>query len=532
MTRVVAVCCADWAAAAAAHRQDAGDGPVAVLRANRVVAVNVVARRAGVHVGQRRRDAQRSCPDLLLSAYDPVADAQAFEPVLRALGTVVARVEVVRPGWCTVPARSAARYHGGDGPLVARLRDTVAGATPVAVEPRIAVADGRFSALVLAARAGVEPVVVPPGRSADALATLPVAVFLDALDVDDPDRSAWQGVVGLLVRLGLPTLGAVAALPAADLVARFGPIGERIHRWATGTDDRPPVASSPPPERIEVLELDPPVTTAEPVAFAVRGVAEALCGRLAAGGSSCTEIQIRLESEHGERNDRRWRRELGFNASAVTERVRWQLEGWATGPTAPTAGIIAVRLVATEVVADIGQQDGFWGGRTQADLRAARTVARLVGLLGPEAVTVPEWRGGRDPAEAVVLVPAATVELAERAAAVGPRPGDGPWPGALPAPAPTWIAPAPVPVQVLDPAGEPVGVTGRGMLTASPDRLVGEHRPPVAVVDHAGPWPLEERWWDPQRHRRRARLQLLLADGTACLVVREHGAWWLAGIHD
>ncbi len=128
-----------------------------------------------------------------------------------------------------------------------------------------------------------------------------------------------------------------------------------------------------------------------------------------------TTCLVRVETEHGERHERIWHHAQGFTAAALAERVRWQLEGWAEQPDRTDGGITALRLVPVEVVADEGRQLGFWGGdRWQAE-RAARVAARLTGLLGPEAVTVPEWRGGRGPAEGVVAVPAAAVELLERA---------------------------------------------------------------------------------------------------------------------
>ena len=44
----------------------------------------------------------------------------------------------------------------------------------------------------------------------------------------------------------------------------------------------------------------------------------------------------------------------------------------------------------------------------------------------------------------------------------------------------------------------------------------------------AGPWCTDERWWDPVRHRRRARLQVVLEpDGAAHLLVLEDGRWWV-----
>ena len=61
---------------------------------------------------------------------------------------------------------------------------------------------------------------IAPGASAEFLAPWPVSVF------EDPD------LADLLVRLGLRTLGAVAALPAEAVLARFGVEGRAFHELA------------------------------------------------------------------------------------------------------------------------------------------------------------------------------------------------------------------------------------------------------------------------------------------------------------
>ena len=94
--------------------------------------------------------------------------------------------------------------------------------------------------------------------------------------------------------------------------------------------------------------------------------------------------------------------------------------------------------------------------------------------------------------------------------------------------------PVPIPVEILGPDGAAVGVTGRGRCTAVPFRLVL----PIAgnsslgIIGWAGPWPADERWWDPAAARRRARLQVLLDDGTAHLLVLEQGLWRLEATYD
>jgi protein ImuB len=521
--RALVVWCPDWPVLAAGA---APGEPTAVVHGNRVVAASPAARAEGVVTGQRRREAQSRCPGLTVVAHDPARDARAFEPVIQAAATLTPLIELTQPGMCTFATRGPSRYHGGDEALAARMTALVAAVLDRPAGPGsfgVGVADGRFAA-GLAARAAAAgdgaPVVVAPGAGAAFLAPFPIALL------DDPD------LTDLLPRLGLRTLGALAALPATDMVARFGPAGRQAHRRASGLDDRPVDARPPPPDLAVHLELDPPVTDLGPVAFAGKHLADELHERLAARGLACTRLAVVAETEHGERHERLWRHEHAFTAAALTERVRWQLEGWASSATAPTGGIVLLRLVPDEVVPDRGRQLAFWGGRTQADERAGRAAARLMGLLGPDAVTVPEWRGGRDPAAMVVPVPVAAVDLAERSLRVAPVAGSGPWPGGVPAPSPASVLADPLPAEVVDAAGVMVAVDGRSLVSAAPARLAVAGAPGRVVVAWAGPWPADERWWDPAGHRRRARFQLVTDDGVAHLAVLEGGRWWVEAAYD
>jgi protein ImuB len=51
------------------------------------------------------------------------------------------------------------------------------------------------------------------------------------------------------------------------------------------------------------------------------------------------------------------------------------------------------------------------------------------------------------------------------------------------------------------------------------------------VLAFAGPWPVDERWWDGAGRRRRVRLQVL-AERVAYLLVLEHGDWSIEGAYD
>ena len=184
------------------------------------------------------------------------------------------------------------------------------------------------------------------------------------------------------------------------------------------------------------MELDPPAETVAPAAFLARGLAEELHDRLWARGSACTRVVIGAETEHGERLERVWRAEGSLTAGAIADRLRWQLDGWLQGSARhrPTAGISRLWLTPDEVVPAGGRQLGFWGSDAATVDRASRAVARVQGLLGVGSVSVPEWRGSRDPATQVALVPAEAVDLTAERPGAGRDRVEGPWPGALPDP--------------------------------------------------------------------------------------------------
>lgn len=556
--RTLVVWFPDWPVMAAGVSPDVA---AVVVWANRVVACSQVARAQGVRTGLRRREAQALCPDLVVLGRDTSQEARAFEPVVVAVEAFTPRVEVVRPGQCALATRGPSRYFGGDEALAAQVTEAVAGAlraegaAPAGGAPRVGIADGPFAA-GLAARRGT---VVPPGGSAEFLAPLPVGT------IGRPELAE------LLVRLGIPTLGQLAALPAPDVAARFGADGAVAHRLAQGRDERQLAPRVPPADLAAVVGFDPPVERVDTAAFAARALAEELHQRLGRLGLSCCRIRVEAETEHGEQLVRLWRNDDSFTAAALAERVRWQLDGWlgGEGSTAgelpgerlvgerPTAGLSRLSLVPDEVVPDGASQPGFWGESAGVDGRVGRALARVQGLLGPGAVVTAVMQGGRGPADQVRLIPWGEPRPAEQpgfdpsAGLTGtpprrtrpsppprpapPRPVAGwpPWPGRIPPPAPTMVHADPPPAELVDCDGQVVAVTGRGSLGSGPPaRLSVAGGGWAEVVAWGGPWPVDERWWDPLAHRRRARLQVATTDGTVHLLALETGRWSVEATYD
>src|SRR6266511_2659867 len=399
--RLLVAWCPDWPVQASGFPYEV---PVAVLHAGRVVACSPAARAEGVAAGLRRREAQRRCPGLVLVAHDPDRDARAFEPVVAAVETVAPKVEILQPGACAFPAGGAARYHGGERELVAKVAAATSRVLGGHGRCRVGIAAGVFAA-GLAARHGV---IVPAGQVAAFLAPFGVATL------DRPD------LADLLTRLGLRTLGQVAALPRADLATRFGPEGVRAHRLARGEDERPRNPRRPPPDLRVATNIEPPAQRVDAAAFAAKKLADELSARLRRLGLACLALRVEIETEHGERLVRVWRHQDGFAvpsrrgtpspAVGMAERVRWQLDGWLAGgagplqaASQPSGAVSRLELAAEEVAADRGRQLGFWGEEGERRERAVRAIARVQGLLGPDAVRGVELRGGRGPADRIAF---------------------------------------------------------------------------------------------------------------------------------
>jgi protein ImuB len=563
--RTACLWCPDWPVVALRARDPAlRDAPVAVVehteRGLVVVAASTQAAAEGVTLGLRRREAEARCPGVAVVEADPQVEARAFERVARAIETFTPRFVLEEPGRVTFPTRGPSRYFGGDIAMAVRCLDVVraAGIT----DARVGVADGGFAA-TLAARAA-EPgaaYVVPPGESPGFLAPWPVAVL------DDPELP--DDTLGdLLVRLGLRTLGAFAALPEGAVAGRFGSTGARAHRLARGVDEPAAPPAPPPAELVETTELDPPAMLVETAAFAAKGLAERLMDRLGRLGLACSRVTIEAETERGERLTRCWRHEGALTPAALAARVRWQLEGWLTGDDGSgddgsgdegsgdegsgdegsvgelaTSGLMLLRLVPDEVLPATGRQLGFWGGDAAATDRAGRVLARVQGMLGHPAVVTAVPQGGRTPRERVRWVPWGDPRDPARPLGAVAAPGANvrevpPWPGAIPPPAPAQVFnPAPA-AELLDAAGEAVTASGRGDPSAPPARVRCAALPGSGgeVAAWAGPWAHDARWWDRRARARRAYWQVLVTvpDGgrVACLVAVTAGRAELEAIYD
>ena len=527
--------------------------------------------RYGVQVGMRRRHAQALCPDIEIVAHQPNRDRNAFDAVVRVVNELVPLIEVSEPGLIVFAARGPSRYMGGDEMMALKIVEALKTLVSSELLIGVGVADSRLAAHIAASASASNsasnlassnsnlfvPYVVEPDQTNEWLAPQSVRVLSEFANIN-------RETISLLERLGLNTLRDICALSESVLAGRFGELGFELHRLARGDEQHQLVVVPPPPEHLCVEKFDQPVSDQQIVINSVQRMASAFTEYFSVNGTVCVRIVISFELENGKRFERLWYRQQGLTASAIVESAKWQLEASLDSEFASelvsqlsselaSNGLVRVQLIADEVRADTARQLKLWGGSTQTDETAAQAIGRLSELLGSAAVQVFKWQGGRDLLDSYQLI-SATHTQTIGSGDNSEQPAVPKWRGALPTPSPSVVYSEPISVQINDQFGKLLSVSARHELSAPPVTVI------IGVAHYkvnswAGPWPVEEHWWDIARNRRLVRLQLVcekitlknIATGNtatgkvlidsapqilAMLAILEHGEWTVAAIYN
>ena len=241
-----------------------------------IAAVSPAARALGLVPGMAATQARALVPGLDIRTADPDGDRAA----LLHLATLAAR------RWCPLVALSGAdglflditgtaHLFGGEARMARRMVRLLA---RMGFTARVAVADTPGAAWALARHA---PQICPPAGQIDALAALPTAALrLEPRAID------------LLKRLGVDTIGQLAALPRAPLARRFG--GSLIARLDQASGRVPePLDPVVPAEPIAVVQrFAEPIATAEAIAHWLAQLMPRLVTALAQAGLGARAIEL------------------------------------------------------------------------------------------------------------------------------------------------------------------------------------------------------------------------------------------------
>lgn len=264
-----------------ALRRHPVDAPFALTlkqaNADRLYCLNARAGAEGLTRGMTLADARAFCPGLVSRPAQPEADARFLQSLRRWATRYTPWVGREGADGLVLDVTGTPHLWGGESPMLADMR---ARAARAGLEMRIGLAGSRGGAWALARFAEG---IAAPGALADTLAPLPTA----ALRLDADTATA-------LERLGLATIGALAAAPRAPLARRFGAgLMLRLDQ-ALGTAPEPVTPETEPPHYATRLTLPEPIGLAADVMAATERLLAPLCDKLAAHEAGARALTLTL----------------------------------------------------------------------------------------------------------------------------------------------------------------------------------------------------------------------------------------------
>jgi protein ImuB len=359
----------------------------------KAIAVNERASRLGITPGMTKAQAEL-CAELALrprsapqecSAHAALLDcAQSFSPCVEdaASDTVLLDLAGMESLLGPLPEISRAIHHR---------------ATALGLVAHVAVASNPDAA-VLAARGFPGVIVIPAGKEAEQLSSLPTEVLFaredwqkqDAQKEDEKKSSA--RLLETLDRWGIRNLRGLAALPEVSLSERLGQEGLRLQQLARGAVSRTLVPVEAPPVFEEAVELEHPIVLLEPLAFLLNRMLEQICARLGSRALATQELRLTLELENlassNQRaaiNNQQFLRTLRLPLPMLDSKVFLKLLQLDLNAHPPGAPIMKIHLAA-EPARQRSAQGGLFLPPSPEPEKLELTLARIAGMVGENKV--------------------------------------------------------------------------------------------------------------------------------------------------
>lgn len=360
----------------------------------KIFAVNENARRAGVTPGMTKLQIE-ACSGLVLRARSLPQEAAAHAALLDCAQSFSPRVEAAG---CDTIVLDLAGLQTLFGPLPKIARALSRRASNLGLETSVAVASNPDAA-ALAARGFSGVTVIPEGKEAEMLGSLPVEVLFGN-SVPESGQS-----LETFNRWGIRKLRDLAALPDVALSERLGQAGIHLQKLARGAISRTLVPVEPPLIFEEVIELEYPLVLLEPLAFLLGRLLEQLCARLEARALATQELRLDLELQNGWQTEdlstnnggtgvlarpgraqtRLFQRTLRLPVPLLDSRIFLKLLQLDLKAHPPGAPIVKIHLAA-EPVRPRSTQNGLFLPPTPEPEKLELTLARIAGIVGEDKV--------------------------------------------------------------------------------------------------------------------------------------------------
>src|SRR5579863_3027213 len=359
----------------------------------KIFAVNENARRAGVSPGMTKLQVD-TCTGLVLRSRSLQQETAAHAALLDCAQSFSPRVEAVA---CDTIVLDLAGLKPLFGPLPRIARALARRASDLGLKINVAVA-GNPDTAALAARGFSGVTVIPEGKEAEQLGSLPIEVLFENSSQES------EQLLETFSRWGIRKLRDLAALPEVALSERLGQPGVHLQALARGATSRTLVPVEPLLVFEEVIELDYPLVLLEPLAFLLGRLLEQLCARLEARALATQELRLCLELENGWQPEdpsmngrtgilarqgraqtRRFQRTLQLPVPLLDSRTFLKLLQLDLKAHPPGAPIVKIHLAA-EPVRPRAAQNGLFLPPSPEPEKLELTLARIASIVGEDKV--------------------------------------------------------------------------------------------------------------------------------------------------
>jgi protein ImuB len=264
------------------------------------------------------------------------------------------------------------------GNLQETARKISEGARQRGFDLSVALASNPDTALY-AARGFSGVTVVPAGREAACLSSLPVAIL-----PIEPE------MLDVLESWGIRTLKTLAALPELPLTERLGQAGLYLQRLAQGRVRRTLVPVEAPSTFVASCEFEDPVEILESLAFLLHRLIQQICDQLAAHSLATHELRLTLDLKVLQRKDgsdgEQYRREWKLPVPTQDSNTLFALVRLGLESISLTAPVRRVTLEAMPVRPRMAQSDLFAPPSPETE-KLEITLTRLRGVVGVSDAT-------------------------------------------------------------------------------------------------------------------------------------------------
>ncbi|QHN02753.1 DNA polymerase Y family protein [Granulicella sp. WH15] len=356
-------------------RADLHGRPCVVLEgeppSERVCSLNSKARLQGIRHGMTRVEVE-TFPDPVILSRSPTAESGAKSILLECAGAFSPRIEECSNDLAFLCVIDIAGTRGLFGPPAMLAQSLLQRVRSLGISARITVSHNFHAAASLArgplSKSAIQ--IISLNEEADALSPLPLTV-LDLTEAQAETFALW----------GIRSLGALAALPEKELIARTGQEGRRLRELALGIHPHLFQPIEPPYILEERIEFDAPVEPLDSLLLAVGVILDQLILRATARVFSLSALTVTLTLDDGGLHTRTIR-----PAQPSTDKQLWiKLLHLDMQAHPPSAAILAVTASA-EPGSTTKIQLGLFSPQLPEADRLDVTLARIRAIVGENNV--------------------------------------------------------------------------------------------------------------------------------------------------